>query len=92
HWGHAVSDDLVHWRHLPVVLGPVPGGPENLCCQTGSLAADGDTPTAIYTCAPGVCIATSSDGLKSWQRNPDNPVIPGPPEGHEVTGYRDPYV
>lgn len=22
HWGHAVSDDLVHWRHLPVFLEP----------------------------------------------------------------------
>ncbi|MCM5559558.1 GH32 C-terminal domain-containing protein [Pleomorphomonas sp. JP5] len=22
HWGHAVSDDLIHWRHLPVFLEP----------------------------------------------------------------------
>jgi len=22
HWGHAVSDDLLHWRHLPVFLDP----------------------------------------------------------------------
>ena len=22
YWGHAVSEDLVHWRHLPVVLAP----------------------------------------------------------------------
>ena len=22
HWGHAVSDDLVTWRELPVVLSP----------------------------------------------------------------------
>ncbi|MBS1165889.1 MAG: glycoside hydrolase family 32 protein [Proteobacteria bacterium] len=22
HWGHAVSDDLLHWRHLPVFLEP----------------------------------------------------------------------
>ncbi|HEV7277542.1 MAG TPA: glycoside hydrolase family 32 protein [Devosiaceae bacterium] len=22
HWGHAVSDDLLHWRHLPIFLRP----------------------------------------------------------------------
>ncbi|WP_036840554.1 GH32 C-terminal domain-containing protein [Pleomorphomonas oryzae] len=22
HWGHAVSDDLLHWRHLPIFLEP----------------------------------------------------------------------
>ena len=22
HWSHAVSDDLIHWRHLPIALYP----------------------------------------------------------------------
>src|SRR5690554_1380652 len=22
HWGHAISKDLVHWKHLPIALSP----------------------------------------------------------------------
>src|SRR5437667_12281471 len=25
HWAHAVSEDMIHWRHLPIALAPTPG-------------------------------------------------------------------
>ncbi|PYU76942.1 MAG: hypothetical protein DMG49_00505 [Acidobacteria bacterium] len=25
HWAHAVSEDMIRWRHLPIALAPTPG-------------------------------------------------------------------
>jgi beta-fructofuranosidase len=91
-WGHAFGADLVHWKHLPSALGPAPGSPESLCCQTGSLTVNDGVPVAFYTCAPGTCMATSTDNLRSWRRHPENPVISGPPPELDVFGFRDPFV
>ena len=41
HWGHAVSPDLVRWRHLPIALAPSPGGPDAGGCFSGSAVDDG---------------------------------------------------
>jgi len=66
--------------------------------STGSLLSDGipgghgGVPAAVYTCAPGVCVATSDDRPRTWKRYPANPVIASSPEGFDVTGFRDPYA
>ena len=49
HWAHAVSTDLVHWKHLPVALAPTPGGYDSEGCFSGSTVIDHGTPTIIYT-------------------------------------------
>ena len=36
HWGHAVSPDMVHWRHQPIALAPTPSGPDSEGCFSGS--------------------------------------------------------
>ncbi len=100
HWGHAVSEDLVHWTHLPIALAPTPYGPDKDGCWSGCAVDNGGVPIIVYT---GVshddgrrvevqCIATSDDDMITWKKYPENPVIGSPPKGLEVTGFRDPCV
>jgi len=49
HWGHAVSADMVHWRHEAIALAPTPGGPDSEGCFTGSAVVRDGVPTLIYT-------------------------------------------
>ena len=81
HWGHAVSEDLVHWSDLPIALTPTPGGPDRRGCWSGGAVNNNGVPTLIYYGHPeGNCIATSDDNLITWEKHPANPVIPYPPE------------
>lgn len=91
-WGHAVSKDVVRWKHLPIALRPdQPYDKDGV--WTGCMVDDGGVPTAVYTGVhPEVqCIATSKDMI-TWEKAPENPVIASPPPGLQVTGFRDPYV
>jgi len=49
HWGHAISPDMIHWRHLPIALAPTPGGPDSEGCFSGSAVIFNGKPTLIYT-------------------------------------------
>ena len=49
HWGHAISPDMVHWRHLPIALAPTPGGADSEGCFSGSAVVFNGKPTFIYT-------------------------------------------
>ena len=94
HWGHAVSEELVHWTDLPVALAPTPGGPDQDGCFSGCAVDNNGIPTLVYT---GVhpqrqCIATSRDDLLTWEKYIGNPVIAAPPEDLDATGFRDPCV
>lgn len=94
HWGHATSRDLVHWTHQPIALAPTPGGPDQDGVFSGCAVNHDGVPTLIYTgVRPEVqCLATSDDQMIYWRKSPRNPVIAGPPDGLDVTGFRDPYV
>lgn len=99
HWGHAVSDDLLHWQELPVAIAPTPDSPDQGGIFSGSTVDDKGTPTAFYT---GVnddytvqvqCLATGNDDLTRWEKYAGNPVIGEvPPEMEQTEEFRDPYV
>lgn len=94
-WGHAASRDLVRWEHWPIALMPRPGkcdagGVASGCC----VVADG-LPTIVYTSVPpqAQSLARSFDGMRTWRRYADNPVLAAPPGVPGLAdGFRDPFV
>ena len=95
HWGHAVSDDLVHWHDMPIALAPTPGGPDKDGCYSGCATVDDDgTPVLVYTgVGPEVqCLARSFDGGVTWIKHEGNPVLAHKGLPHGSLGWRDPYV
>ena len=74
HWGHFVSDDLVHWRDLPPAIYP----DTEASCYSGQSMVESNRVIAIYHgTGSGNSIATASDPLLlNWKKHPDNPVIP----------------
>ncbi|MCA9950361.1 MAG: glycoside hydrolase family 32 protein [Anaerolineales bacterium] len=97
HWGHAISDDLVYWRDLPVALTPEPDLYDQDGCWSGCAVNDNGLPTLFYTAAhpQTVAAAVSRDDLITWEKVAKNPLISGPPEeigalagGH----FRDPFI
>lgn len=97
HWGHAVSANLVHWRHLPIALHPDPQG----MIFSGSAVVDGTNSAgfgekalvAIFTChkshVESQSIAYSLDHGRTWTKYAHNPVIPAP---RLFKDFRDPKV
>ena len=49
HWAHAISPDMIHWKHLPIALAPTPGWADAQGCFTGSAVDHHGTATLIYT-------------------------------------------
>ena len=90
HWGHTVSTDLVHWKHLPIALYPDENSTDKDSCTafSGSAIVDehnllgkqkGDEKTlvAFYTSWKcGQRIAYSTNKGRTWEKYGENPIIP----------------
>ncbi|RWY50079.1 glycoside hydrolase family 32 protein [Mucilaginibacter gilvus] len=104
HWGHATSDDLMHWTEQPIALYPDSLG----TIFSGSAVVDKDNTAgfgknaiiAIFThhnkkiedAKTGLhqyqSIAYSTDEGKTWAKYKGNPVLPNP----GIWDFRDPKV
>lgn len=74
HWGHAISDDLVHWRDLPYAIYP----DIEESCYSGATLVEANRVIAMYHgTKAGNMIAISDDPLLlNWSKIAGNPVIP----------------
>ena len=74
HWGHAISDDLIHWQDLPYAIYP---NPEERC-YSGAALVEEDRVIAIYHGTKvGNMVAVSHDPLLlNWEKLTGAPVIP----------------
>jgi len=103
HWGHAVSDDLLHWEYLPAALAPDESYDRDGCFSGNAMTLPDGRQLLMYT---GVvqerqkneavvdwqnqCIAVG-DGV-DYEKYENNPVIDAKdlPEGFSRQDFRDP--
>lgn len=100
HWGHAVSDDLLHWEHLPVALAPSESYDDHSLggCFSGTAIEHEGKLYLFYTGTANngngleqtQCVAFSGDGVK-FEKYAGNPIITAP-EGYDPANFRDPKV
>lgn len=100
HWGHAVSDDMLHWDFLPLALVPSEPYDDHMKggCFSGSAIVHDDKLFLMYTGTANngngfeqtQCIAYSEDGI-NFTKYEGNPVLTAP-EGIPGDFFRDPYV
>ncbi len=103
HWGHAVSDDLLHWEYLPAALAPDEFYDRDGCFSGSAVTLSDGRQLLMYT---GVvrerqkngavvdwqnqCIAVG-DGI-DYEKLENNPVIDAKdlPDGFSRQDFRDP--
>lgn len=95
-WGHATSDDLVHWTlHRPAIV-PVPGGADSGGAWSGNTVLHDGVVRAYYSGKvdhspfQSVLLAESTDGGATF--GTPMQVVADPSEDEAITMFRDPFV
>ncbi|OMC69157.1 glycoside hydrolase [Paenibacillus sp. FSL H7-0326] len=104
HWGHAISQDLIHWQHEPIALFP----DEHGAIFSGCCVVDWNNSSGLFVGSPGLVaifthadtypetgqprqrqsLAYSSDKGRTWHKYEGNPVLSEP----DLVDFRDPKV
>lgn len=107
HWGHAVSDDMVHWEDAPVALAPSGVSPDGVWSGSATFDKNGD-PALFFTAGDDSKTPNQMTGLakpvdvtdpmlKKWEMLEKPVTIQQPDlpaeEGKVMYGqFRDPFV
>ncbi|TFF95788.1 MAG: hypothetical protein EU544_02015 [Promethearchaeota archaeon] len=101
HWGHASSEDLIRWKHLPIALAPSQSLGEKHCFS-GCCVIDQGVPKVIYTKIGRIWevlkgseqwMAIGSKDLLKWKKSEYNPIMEDSLHGDEsIRQWRDPYI
>ena len=104
HWGHAVSEDLLHWRYLPAAMAPDMPFDRDGCFSGSALELPDGRHLLMYT---GVAEEMAESGLRKvqtqnlafgdgveYRKYEKNPVISAAhlPEGGSRFDFRDPRI
>ncbi|MBR1710141.1 MAG: glycoside hydrolase family 32 protein [Clostridia bacterium] len=102
HWGHAVSDDLLHWTYMPCALAPDTAADAGGCFSGSAVALPDGQLMLVYTGVQPAgtfkretqaqCVAIG-DG-QDFEKSLLNPVIRHAhlPDGYSEFDFRDPKV
>ena len=102
HWGHAVSDDLLHWTYMPCALAPDTAADAGGCFSGSAVPMPDGRLMLVYTGVQPAgtfrretqaqCLAVG-DGT-DFEKSLLNPVIRHAhlPEGYSEFDFRDPKV
>ena len=105
HWGHAVSDDFIHWEDLPVAIAPDMPYDKDGCFSGSAVELDDGRQLLMYT---GVQRERGEDGIMrdlqtqciavgdgvNYVKYEGNPVLTGAdvPKGFSENDFRDPKI
>ena len=106
HWGHAVSEDLLHWQYLPAAIAPDTLSDRDGCFSGSAVELHDGRQLLMYTgvvegprqpdgtkaAVQTQCLAVG-DGV-DYEKYPGNPVLTDAdvPEGSSKCDFRDPKV